>query len=80
MKFPTNLHNLPQNTSGSIFDSDAPTKPHRDIEKASECEIVGASQEIVDWDDAEDSNNPQNFKSREKWTIIVLVSAITFNQ
>lgn len=80
MKLPTSLHNPSQKTFSSIDDGSAPAGLHRDIEKASECGTVRASEEIVDWDNAEDPNNPQNFKSRDKWTIIVLVSAITFNQ
>ena len=34
----------------------------------------------VDWDGPHDPENPQNWKGRRKWIIIVLVSAITFNQ
>jgi hypothetical protein len=50
------------------------------IEKAVDCETGRPDKEIVDWNNANDPENPQNFKSREKWTIIILVSAITFNQ
>ena len=35
---------------------------------------------IVDWDGPEDPQNPQNWTSLRKWTIIILISAITFNQ
>lgn len=35
---------------------------------------------IVDWDGSQDSQNPQNWMNSRKWTIIILVSAITFNQ
>ena len=35
---------------------------------------------IVDWDGADDPENPQNWSSKKRWTIISLVSVITFNQ
>lgn len=35
---------------------------------------------IVDWDGPQDPQNPQNWSSAKKWTIIILISAITFNQ
>lgn len=35
---------------------------------------------IVDWDGPQDPQNPQNWTSKRRWTIIILVSAITFNQ
>ena len=35
---------------------------------------------IIDWDGPGDPLNPQNWGSRKKWSIIVLISAITFNQ
>ena len=80
MKIPTGLRHDPQKTCSSTDDASAPPELQGDLEKAAECRIGGSAEEVVDWDDAEDTKNPQNFKSREKWTIIVLVSAITFNQ
>ena len=35
---------------------------------------------IVDWDSPQDPSNPQNWTGARKWMIIILVSAITFNQ
>ena len=35
---------------------------------------------IVDWDSPQDPANPQNWTGARKWMIIILVSAITFNQ
>ncbi|OCL12150.1 polyamine transporter 1 [Glonium stellatum] len=35
---------------------------------------------IVDWDGPQDPQNPQNWTSTRKWLIIILISAITFNQ
>lgn len=61
--------------------------PVRDV--ASETLVNGDLQPImpgsdqahpVDWDGPHDPNNPQNWKGTRKWVIIVLVSAITFNQ
>lgn len=34
----------------------------------------------IDWDGPRDPQNPQNWESKNKWSIIFLVSAITFNQ
>ena len=35
---------------------------------------------VIDWDSSQDPQNPQNWTSTRKWIIIILVSAITFNQ
>ena len=80
MKLSTSLHRQSQKTSSSTDDASAPPELHIDLEKEAACNTGGPNEEVVDWDNAEDTNNPQNFKSREKWTIIVLVSALTFNQ
>lgn len=69
-----------EKASSSAADEATPSDIHCDVEKAVECEAGGPNETFVDWEDAEDAENPQNFKSREKWTIIVLVSVITFNQ
>ena len=34
---------------------------------------------IVDWDGPDDPQNPMNWTDTRKWTIIALVSALTFN-
>ncbi|KAK0391975.1 hypothetical protein NLU13_1473 [Sarocladium strictum] len=36
--------------------------------------------EHMGWDELEGTENPQNWPSKKKWTTIILVSAITFNQ
>ena len=35
---------------------------------------------LVDWEGPDDHQNPQNWTRTRKWTIIISVSAITFNQ
>ena len=43
--------------------------------------MLGSDQaRIVDWDSPQDPTNPQNWTGARKWMIIILVSAITFNQ
>ncbi|KAM0816332.1 putative Polyamine transporter 1 [Seiridium cardinale] len=45
-----------------------------------EAEKVTYQGNIVDWDDPDDPQNPQNWPKNRKWTTIVFVSLITFNQ
>ena len=43
--------------------------------------MLGSDQgRIIDWDSPQDPKNPQNWTDARKWMIILLVSAITFNQ
>ncbi|KAK1765233.1 polyamine transporter 1 [Phialemonium atrogriseum] len=52
-----------------------------DVENAGEnVDSVSNQDNIVDWDGPEDPQNPQNWTSTKKWTIIILISTITFNQ
>jgi hypothetical protein len=80
MKLSTGSYRDPEKASSSTTDEAALSDTHFDVETAVKCEAEGPSESLVDWDDAQDAENPQNFESREKWTIIILVSAITFNQ
>jgi hypothetical protein len=80
MKLSTSPHRQPQKTSSPTDDASAPRKLNSGLEKEAAQENGGSNEGVVDWDNAEDPNNPQNFKNREKWTIIILISAITFNQ
>ena len=50
-----------------------------DVEKATGNE-PDKDDNVVDWDGPQDPQNPQNWRKTKKWTIIILVSAITFNQ
>lgn len=69
-----------EKVSSIQIDANTPSELQGDCEKAAGRDIGVLNANVVDWNNAEDIENPQNFKSREKWTIIVLVSAITFNQ
>jgi hypothetical protein len=80
MKLSTGPHRQPQKTSPPTDDASAPRKLYSGLEKEAAQENGGSNEGVVDWDNSEDPNNPQNFKDREKWTIIILISAITFNQ
>jgi hypothetical protein len=80
MSFPTTSHSRLEKTSLSAEATRAPSELDADLEKEAAYINRRPNEEIVDWDNAEDANNPQNFESRKKWTIIILVSAITFNQ
>lgn len=63
-----------------------------DVEKATRNATADAHQQpaleapashqnnIVDWNSPDDPENPQNWSGRKKWTIIILVSVVTFNQ
>jgi hypothetical protein len=60
----------------------APTlvRASTDEEKASGETTIKWDDHIVDWDGPQDPQNPQNWSSTRKWTIIILISMITFNQ
>lgn len=52
-----------------------------DLEKSTQEESrhAGDTTNLVDWDGPQDPKNPMNWTNLHKWTIISLVSAITFN-
>jgi hypothetical protein len=80
MKLSTSLQYQPQKTFSLTDDASAPRELNSGLEQEAACNNGTSNEGVVDWDNAADPDNPQNFKSREKWIIIVVVSAITFNQ
>jgi hypothetical protein len=42
--------------------------------------LVSRQSNIVDWDGANDLQNPQNWSTKKKWSIVILASTVTFNQ
>lgn len=74
-----------QNLSVTFLDQMS-NKHSIDIEKVTTGVTRGLSEQsaqqgiLVDWDGPDDPQNPQNWTGTRKWSIIILISAITFNQ
>lgn len=45
-----------------------------------EADEAREQRDVVDWDGPDDPQNPQNWPAGKKWTIILIISAVTFNQ
>lgn len=50
-----------------------------DVEKQDSDPSQPSDFNIVDWNGRDDPNNPMNWTSNRKWSIIGLISAVTFN-
>ena len=63
--------------------SSAEDAREKDVEKGHSAhtgseEIEPIDPNIVDWDGADDPANPLNWKRKQKWSIIAVLSAMTF--
>ena len=77
----TMIANLSDTQPSALFDNDL-EKAARDAPSQMSTNANAASEQgnSVEWDGPQDPQNPQNWTSVRKWTIIILISAITFNQ
>jgi len=42
-------------------------------------ELASRQEDVVDWDGPQDPQNPRNWTAPRRWSIVILVSAVTFN-